>query len=150
RHAQHARGGAGRPSIATSAVRDPARILMRHGGPVATAAGPSRHFARAKDATKLQQAIRAKLEAQAEFVLWWDTQANKAKPGQPTKNPDGADAILRLGKEGLPAEQVVRRWRSKLNDPDKFETAYEAASRWPAEVGRVDSLERSAPPDRAA
>lgn len=32
-----------------------------------------KHFAKAKDATQLEKAIRAKLEAQAEFVLWWDT-----------------------------------------------------------------------------
>ena len=29
-----------------------------------------KHWAKAKDATQLEQAIRAKLEAQAEFVFW--------------------------------------------------------------------------------
>ena len=32
-----------------------------------------KHYAKAKDVSKLFDAIRAKLEAQAEFVLWWDT-----------------------------------------------------------------------------
>ena len=76
---------------------------------------------------RLQQAIRAKLEAQAEFVLWWDTQVEKSKGGRPSKTSDRSVVGFRLGKDGIPAEHVVRRWRSKLNDPDKFETAYEAA-----------------------
>lgn len=40
-----------------------------------------KHFARAKDASKLEQAIRAKLEAQAEFVLWWKTLGPGADKG---------------------------------------------------------------------
>lgn len=33
-----------------------------------------KHWSKAKDADQLRKAIRAKLEAQAEFVLWWKTQ----------------------------------------------------------------------------
>ena len=32
------------------------------------------HFARAKDATKLYEAIELKLAEQRRFVLWWDGQ----------------------------------------------------------------------------
>lgn len=45
-----------------------------------------KHFARAKDATKLQEAIRAKLEAQREFVDWWDTHGPGVKRGAPKGN----------------------------------------------------------------
>ena len=96
-----------------------------------------KHFARAKDATKLQQAIRAKLEAQAEFVFWWDTQAKKAQgihsiagPGRGKKQKSASqacDALLVAGRHGLPERYVIERWRRKLNDPDKFETTYEQA-----------------------
>lgn len=94
---------------------------------IAVAEAAEKHFARAKDATKLQHAIRAKLEAQAEFVFWWDVQAKKAPEGRPLKNSVRSDAVSRLGRNGLPNEQIVRRWRGKLNDPEKFEATYEHA-----------------------
>jgi len=40
---------------------------------IAVAEMAEKYYAKAKDADKLKQAIRNKLEAQAEFVLWWDT-----------------------------------------------------------------------------
>lgn len=40
-----------------------------------------KHFAKAKDASQLEKAIRAKLEAQAEFVLWWKTKGPGANHG---------------------------------------------------------------------
>lgn len=94
---------------------------------VAVAEAAEKHYARAKDASKLQHAIRAKLEAQAEFVFWWDTQAKKAPEGRPRKNSVRSDAVSRLGHNGLPNEQIVRRWRNRLNDPDKFEATFTAA-----------------------
>lgn len=118
-------------SRATSALaRSP-----RHGGlskydpdtglkTIAFAEAAEKHWARAKDATKLQHAIRGKLEAQAEFVLWWDTQEKQA--GARTKR---ADRSVRptLGANGLPEQKIVSRWRGKLNDPDKFEATYTSA-----------------------
>jgi phage N-6-adenine-methyltransferase len=98
---------------------------------IAAAEAAMKHYARAKDAGKLCEAIRLKLEAQAEFVLWWDTQATKAPAGRPKKNSGRSAGVSQLGADGLPDEYVVRRWRKKLSDPDKFETAYEqAASRY--------------------
>lgn len=102
---------------------DPQRGLKT----VAVAEAAEKHYARAKDASKLQAAIRAKLEAQAEFVFWWDTQAEKARRGQPEKKSGRSAAFLHLGRNGLPEESIVRRWRTKLNEPNKFETAYTAA-----------------------
>lgn len=69
-----------------------------------------KHYAKAKDATKLQQAIRLKLEAQAEFVLWWDTQAKKAQGKRTdrelrnrsvTKFDQLRDGSVRRRKDGL-------------------------------------------------
>lgn len=40
-----------------------------------------KHFAKAKDASQLKKAIRAKLDAQAEFVLWWKTKGPGANHG---------------------------------------------------------------------
>jgi hypothetical protein len=40
-----------------------------------------KHFAKAKDASQLEKAIRAKLEAQAEFVYWWKTKGPGANHG---------------------------------------------------------------------
>ena len=94
---------------------------------IAVAEAAVKHFARAKDARKLEEAIRAKLQAQADFVSWWDTQANKAKPGQPKKYSVRSDGILRLGKNGLPEEIIVRRWRDKLGDEGRFEATLQDA-----------------------
>jgi phage N-6-adenine-methyltransferase len=81
-----------------------------------------KHYARAKDASKLLEAIRAKLEAQAEFVLWWDTQVEKNRGGRPSTKPrTDLSEVLTLGENGLPAQKTVSRWRQKLNDPDAFE-----------------------------
>ena len=81
-----------------------------------------KHYAKAKDADQLTAAIRAKLEAQAEFVLWWDTQAEK-RDGRPNKNRYGSVAVF-AGRDGLPDRTTITRWRAKLNDPEKFEKTY--------------------------
>jgi hypothetical protein len=49
---------------------------------IAVLEGIEKHYARAKDATGLEKAIRAKLEAQAEFVAWWDTQGPGTNHGR--------------------------------------------------------------------
>lgn len=93
---------------------------------VAVAEAAEKHYARAKDAGKLMAAIRAKLEAQAEFVFWWDTNAERQQKGQPKKNSDGSDRILSAESVGLD-NRTISRWRTKLNDPGKFETTFETA-----------------------
>jgi hypothetical protein len=89
---------------------------------IAVLEGIEKHYARAKDATGLQKAIRAKLEAQVEFVEWWDT----AGPGREGKgNVSGRKHYA--GRNGLPERLIVQRWRQKLIDPDTFEATYESA-----------------------
>lgn len=84
-----------------------------------------KYYARAKDATKLEQAIRAKRETLAEFVFWWDTKGPGAKSqGQRTDLQLRGRSVAKFpeaGKDGLPDTKVVSRWRAKLNDPQSFE-----------------------------
>ena len=89
------------------------------------AGAAEKHYARAKDATGLQKAIRAKLTAQAEFVFWWDTHAEKAEGNRYGRNR--SVTAIKAGENGLPDRMMISRWRRKLNDPDAFEATYEAA-----------------------
>lgn len=91
---------------------------------MAGAEAAEKYYARAKDATGLQYAIRAKLEAQAEFVFWWDTKG-------PGSNHGGQRAKGRKQGNGsvtsLPDKMTISRWRKRLNDPVSFETTFEQA-----------------------
>jgi hypothetical protein len=111
--------------------RPPASTDLTHYDPqqgvkrIAVAAMAEKHYARAKDATKLIEAIRAKLEAQAEFVLWWDTQAEKSKGGDAkTYGRNRSVTAVESGKNGLPDRMTISRWRAKLNDPEAFERTF--------------------------
>jgi ParB family chromosome partitioning protein len=117
---------------------DPQKGLKK----IALLEGVEKHFARAKDATKLEQAIRAKLEAQAEFVFWWDTQAKKDKGGGDVRNTRrrSVTGVQTAGRDGLPDRSVIDRWRRKLNDPDRFETAYAQAV---ARYGKILEFEQA-------
>jgi phage N-6-adenine-methyltransferase len=87
---------------------------------IAVADAAVTHFARAKDATKLQTAIRAKLTAQAEFVTWWDSRG----PGAEGKgNLSGRKHFA--GQNGLPNSLVIHRWRP-LIEPARLEAKYQA------------------------
>jgi ParB family chromosome partitioning protein len=92
---------------------------------IAVAEAAEKHYARAKDPSKLQQAIRAKLTAQAEFVEWWDHVADKFKGGDQRRR--SATLVPRAGKNGIPDRSVIERWRRRLADPETFEATYEAA-----------------------
>ena len=86
-----------------------------------------KHYARAKDATKLEAAIRAKLSAQAEFVLWWDTKGpGKVGAGRPIIGA-GLPRLTKAGEAGLPDRKVVSRWRQRLNTPEAFEATFALA-----------------------
>ena len=95
---------------------------------VAVYEAAEKYYARAKDVTKLEQAIRAKLEAQAEFVYWWDSAGPGLTRGRPHKkgNRSVTDS-LQPGEHGLPDKMTVSRWRRKLNDPAAFEHTYTQA-----------------------
>jgi ParB family chromosome partitioning protein len=101
---------------------------------IAGADAAIKHYARAKDATNLERAIREKLEAQAEFVFWWDSR-EKNKAGRPKESVTDR---LSITKDAQLAEKLgtslmrISRWRKKLNDPRAFENTYEALrAKWP-------------------
>jgi len=89
---------------------------------VAIAEAAEKHYARAKDATKLYAAIEAKLGEQRRFVLWWDGQ-KKNPGGTPSAVRDGVPTIESLGLD----RDTVHRWRRRLKDPRKFDATLEAA-----------------------
>lgn len=60
---------------------------------IAMLAAAEKHYAKAKDASQLQKAIRAKLEAQAEFVYWWDSKGPGANHGAPKGNRNARKQI---------------------------------------------------------
>jgi hypothetical protein len=78
----------------------------------AVAEAAEKHFARAKDATKLYEAVEAKLTEQRKFVLWWDGQEKRrATPGNlgPSQTND-APAAQDFGLD----RDTIHRWRSQL------------------------------------
>ena len=70
-----------------------------------------KHWARAKDPSKLFDAIAAKVKAQAEYVCWRD---GKVKHGgdRKSKNQDRADA--NLIPDGDPGHDIASRWRKSF------------------------------------
>jgi hypothetical protein len=94
---------------------------------IAITEAAEKHYARVKDLGKLEAAIRAKLTAQSEFVFWYDNHVEKDKGGRPSKTSVRSHGGFHLGRDGLPSEFLVRKWRQKLNDPVTFETTVETA-----------------------
>jgi hypothetical protein len=84
-----------------------------------------RYFARAKDATKLYEAVQIKLGEQRRFVLWWDEQQKRrATPGnlgasQTSDGPAAADFGLN--------RETISRWRKRLKDPKKFDATLQSS-----------------------
>lgn len=100
---------------------------------IAVAEAAEKHFARAKDATHLFEAVETKLAEQRRFVIWWDGQEKQAGargsagPGRGNKTASQTNnsvlTLKSLGQDG----DTVHRWRTRLKDEGKFETALIAA-----------------------
>lgn len=87
------------------AIYDPEKGLKT----IATSEAAEKHWARAKDPTKLYQAIETTLNEQRKFVRWWDGQ-EKAKGGQPyqrkaTRNRPVTGRPV-AGRDGMPGRSV--------------------------------------------
>lgn len=80
---------------------------------IAVSEAAEKHFARAKDAEKLYQAVETKLRAQAEFVLWWDKQDKQQGYRTPRRN---RSVTPLAGKNGIPERMVLSRWRKLLDE----------------------------------
>ena len=94
---------------------------------IAVAEVAEKYYRKARDLAGLEKAIRAKLTAQAEFVLWWDTQAEKSAGGRPRKTGPRSVTGLKCGEKGLPSKQTLQRWRKRLGLPEAFERTYQSA-----------------------
>ena len=95
---------------------DPKKGMQR----IAVAEVAEKLYLQARDPDGLEKAIRSKFEAQAEFVLWWDTQAEKDKGGG---NVTGNRTVtgVKAGEHGLPDKMTISRWRKRLGTPEAFE-----------------------------
>lgn len=87
-----------------------------------------KHYAKARDAKNLEQAIRLKWDAQAEFIFWWDTQAQKDKGARQPGSRRGREKSTtsdRLSDFGLD-KFLVHQWRRVCASPERFEEAVAA------------------------
>jgi len=64
-------------------------------------------------------AIRSKLEAQAEFVFWWDTHADKDKGGRPSKTRNRSVTGLQAGDPKKKRDGSVTLLAGKKGLPDR-------------------------------
>jgi 5'(3')-deoxyribonucleotidase len=92
------------PNSATHAIKE-----------AAVAEVAEKYYRKARDRYGLFKAIEIKLTNQRNFVLWWDTQANKWKGGDPGELGDGSVTQL---KDFRLDKKTVSRWRKKLTGDD--------------------------------
>jgi hypothetical protein len=90
----------------------------------------AKHYERAKDSTKLYEAVQIKLGEQRRFVLWWDEQEKAKGAIQPGTNrgttpSENADGVARAENFGLDRD-TIHRWRKRLKDPKKFDATLES------------------------
>lgn len=93
-----------------------ALIRQRLNIPVET---PPLYYRRAKDPEGLRRAITLKLEAQRDFVAWWDGQEHDRGGGNVTGDRS-VTAYETLDTFGLD-KKTVSRWRLRLGDPEVFD-----------------------------
>jgi phage N-6-adenine-methyltransferase len=91
---------------------------------IAVAEAAERLFARAKDTEQLYEAIKAKLQAQRDFVLWWESQ-EKVQGARTPRRSSAATPIA--GRDGLPDRYVIDRWRKRVGTEDDFSRSLEDA-----------------------
>jgi ParB family chromosome partitioning protein len=126
------------------------RYDPKHGLKLITVAETAeRHYRRAKDPTRLAEAVELKLAEQRKFVLWWDEQEKQAgalrrgnAPALPVR-----DAGPVAGHDGLPDRLTIHRWRQRLKDEPKFQATLQAAQE---RCRRVCEAERGATEHRGA
>lgn len=72
--------------------------------------------------TKLERAVREKLEAQAEFVFWWDTKGPGLDHGAGGGNKKGNRSVTFLDVNDW--KMIISRWRKKLNENYPVNSGY--------------------------
>jgi len=108
---------------------------------IAVSEAGEKHWARAKDATKLFEAISAKIKVQAEYVCWRDGEVMPSqKVGGPGTNQYSKRGRISELKSDLPAADpgalTAHRWRKRfclkgetgtIIDQDKMQLALDDA-----------------------
>ena len=84
------------------AIYDPVKGLET----IAVAEAAEKHWARAKDPSKLYEAIEWTLTEQRKFVRWWDGLGEKR--GNPTGQVDRFVTFPIAGRDGMPGRMVIR------------------------------------------
>jgi phage N-6-adenine-methyltransferase len=106
---------------------------------IRAAEAAEKFYTKAKDTDKLYRAIEAKLTLQAEFVLWWDTQAQKSQGERTDLTRRNRSGTKSRPKDFGLDRMTISRWRSRLNDPEKFEQTLEAARERCRRIVEADS-----------
>jgi hypothetical protein len=96
-------------------IYDPDRGLKE----IAVAEAAEKHWARAKDAKKLLEAVEVKLKKQRDYIAWRDG-VTGGRGGRQNRGT----VIL---PEGDPGHAVAHRWRKKLDDDASFNRTLEDA-----------------------
>ena len=98
-------------------------VPIRNGGAVAryepekglkeisVAEAAEKHYARAKDATRLLKAMELKLKAIRQFVLWWHGLGEKR--GRPKKDCSAAMIFPSPSQNGFPSSFTISRWSDR-------------------------------------
>jgi hypothetical protein len=74
--------------------------------------GADKHFARAKHASQLFKAIKAKIKNQADYVVWRDaTVVRSRETGGPGRGKKRAAAARFVLPKSDPGQDVADRWR---------------------------------------
>jgi len=93
---------------------------------IAVSEAAEKHWRRAKNADQLYKAIKTKLLAQAQYVVWRDSVVTPSRqmPGAGRGKGKRA-AVLPLSKmiQGDPGKDVIKRWRKRLCAPAPEGTA---------------------------
>ena len=116
-------------------------VPIRNGGAVAryepekglkeisVAEAAEKHYARAKDATRLLKAMELKLKAIREFVLWWHGLGEKR--GRPKKHFST--------EMFLPSSVTISRWSDRTKDEAAFTKALADAKRRAQRIGDLEN-----------
>ena len=127
-------------------------VPIRNGGAVAryepekglkeisVAEAAEKHYARAKDATRLLKAMELKLKAIRQFVLWWDGQPDKLK-GRPEKRRSTATLIA--GQNGMPERFTIERWRDRTKGEAAFAKALVDAKHRAQRIGDLENANKT-------
>ena len=122
---------------------DPAKALKR----MSVAKVAEDYYAKVKDFDGLYASVEEKLTQQADFVTWWDTQAEK-DPGtrgqlrgrdssgrtrSGTARRTKGNSLI-AGENGMPARNTLSRWRRRLGTSEKLGLALAAAAERCAQI----------------